>query len=149
MKALKIIPLTLLLFVFLSCHKESETFVSVDTNITILNAQGQNLLDDPKLYAESNINIYHLVNGVEQLVNQPLLDHSKGFAIIKDEKGKSTLRVYLNNNRKEKTSITLIKFGDSPADKIEAEFSYKGSSIVLEKVWFNGEPKDVNFIIVK
>lgn len=129
--------LIILILPVISCGKP---IANLDTRIDfrVVNAQGQNLLNTPGGYNKNNINLYYVIYGHTRLYSQPKLDADKGFMI-----NDSTITVYLNHLRYEKTSLTLIKFGDSKTDTIEAKFKFTGNySTHLEKVWYNGKRQD-------
>ncbi|RYG22135.1 MAG: hypothetical protein EOO07_00745 [Chitinophagaceae bacterium] len=112
------------------------------------NQQGQNLLVSPAMFTKSNIETYHVINGQAQLFNQPNLDADKGFLVLEGTTGK-IIRIFPYFNKNEKISRTLIKFGDTKIDTIDCEFTFSGSSVLLQKVWYNGTLKSRQFAVVK
>lgn len=151
MKILKLTLASILLFCLYSCNSGNNccTIIDVGVNLTVLNPQGQNLLADPAVYTKSNIETYHMINGQAQLFNRPNLDADKGFLILKESNGKETIRIFAYHNMKEKISRTLIKFGNTKMDTIDCEFKFSGASVLIQKVWYNGELKSKQFAVVK
>ena len=150
MKNGKLISCGLVFFSLISCEKKnSNDYVSLDMDITVLNNEGDNLLSGSGIYNKNNINIYHIVNGQPQLYYDPNLKADKGFLLIDDGKGKNMIRVFANYIANEPSTLTLIKFGNSKMDTIKCEFSVEGSSLSTSKIWFNGELKSKQFTIIK
>jgi len=132
MKAFSIIIFSLLL---VSC-KNNSTVIDTGISIDVLDQQGQNLLTNPATYTKDNIEVYYVVNGQAQLYDKPNLGISKGFIISKGINGNNDFRVYLNFNRKERYSVTLVKFGTSKTDTIKAKFKFTRESVFKEKITF-------------
>ncbi len=122
-----------------------DTFV----DIRVVDDQGKNLLNAPAMFDKKNIEVYYVTNGTPISYNQPNLDASGGFTLYEDQKKETYIRVFLNHEKKDERTTTLIKFGSTSIDAIEAEFRTPGSSVMLEKVWFNKVLKEKTFTIVK
>lgn len=153
MKTFATLGVSLLALFFISCEKSSKN-IAIDVDITVLNQQGQNLLAAPALYTKADVNIYYIINGEVRLFEYSKLPTEGKFNYEPFEitnEGTSRIRIYLNYdvNRKERTALTLVKFGTSKTDTIKGEFDFKGRNVVLNKVWFNGQLKSQQFIIVK
>ncbi len=151
---MRIFKLSLFLFVLFclfSCEESKTccTIINNEINLSVQNQQGKNLLSSPALFTKNNIETYHVINGKAQVFSQPNLDAEKGFLLLKDGNGKEFVRVFPYYNKKEKTSLTLIKFSDTKTDTLECEFKFSGSSVLLQKVWYNGVLKSNQFAIVK
>ncbi|MDT4861352.1 hypothetical protein FQZ97_959540 [compost metagenome] len=148
MKTLLSLFLSLIVLLFASCEKPGIE-ISTHVDLTLLNAQGHNLLAPPAVYVKDDINIYYVINGQAQLYNEPKLDYNKGFKIINE--GVSRIRIFLNYDikGKERTALTLIKLGTAKIDTIKGEFEYTNRSVFLRKIWFNGALKSHEFTIVK
>jgi hypothetical protein len=154
MKTFTKLVFSLLMLLLFSCEKKYGVDISNTIDITVLNTQGQNLLAAPAVFTKSNIDIYHIVNGQAQLFDNSNLPTDgdfdyKGFKII--DEGASRIRIYLDYdvNRKETTSLTLVKFGTSKMDTLKGEFAFEGRSVSLRKVWLNGVLQTREFSLVK
>jgi hypothetical protein len=148
MKALQQWSLCLWIFLLVSCQKGG-VINSNFVDIIVLNQQGQNILAAPAVYEKSNIEVYKIINGQAQLVNEHKFLADKGFILLNKDTGKEAIRVILNYDGKKSTALTLIKFGNTKIDTIRAEFRFPGNSVILEKVWFNGVRKSGTFSIIK
>ena len=149
MKATYLLSVSILLiFILTSCEKKI-TNIDAFVNIKVLNKQGENLLSASGVYNKSNIEVYYVIDGKAELFNKPNFDEDKGFALFKDAAGNDIIGVGLNFNRKERSALTLIKFGNTKIDTIKADFRFVGSSVFCEQVWFNGSAKQRSFEIVK
>lgn len=150
MRVFRISLFSIVLFCLLSCEGSTNccTIIDRDVNLTVQNQQGQNLLVSPAMFTKSNIETYHVINGQAQLFNQPNLDADKGFLVLEGTTGK-IIRIFPYFNKNEKISRTLIKFGDTKIDTIDCEFTFSGSSVLLQKVWYNGTLKSRQFAVVK
>ena len=113
-----------LLFCWASCKKNEGVFISTDVEISVVNSQGQDLLNS--LYTKDNIIVSRLVNGQN-------LPYTKEVIIRKENL--HVLRLFASNTNE--PNITLIQFGLLKPDTIRCEFLKSEGSIYCSKVWFN------------
>lgn len=133
MKFLKLTGALLLFFSIVSCEKDKATVIEGSVTLTVMDSQGNNLL--PTVYNEDNIKVYHVINGQAELFYNPKYDkYTKGFIMDKYPSGNYVIHVFLNINRPAKTTLTLVKFGDSKTDTLTLKYKYRGSSAFIEKV---------------
>lgn len=149
MKTLNLTFLSILvLSLFASCKKNS-TIIEAAVSMQVVNQQGVNLLNAPAVYDKNNIEVYHVKNGVPELYVQPPYNAGPAFSLLKDAEGNQRIAVFLYFDRNERSSLTLVKFGNTKIDTIKANFRFDESSVFCEQVWFNGVPKPQAFEIVK
>ena len=130
MKTVTCSLMILVLCGLMSCKKQAGDSVSVDLDISVVNSQGQDLLNS--VYTKDNIILSHLVDGK----NVPYVKIPSD-GIFKD--GLHILKVFPYNTSQ--PSITLIQFGDTKPDTIRREFLRGENYIYCSKVWFNEELK--------
>ena len=124
----------------LACSDDNDCCVNVDIGIDIkyLNAQGENLFEIDNGYNESDITIYHKINGDWNEYSKGNLDSPKGIKVVNGENGKflsiSPSTTLDENNYSE----TKIKFSESDFDIIKTEIDKSNSNTIVTKVWYNG-----------
>lgn len=123
----------------LSCKKD-ECCSIVDTSIdmTYINDAGENLLNPSTEghYSETKIELFYLVSGVKQKVNNGNLTYPKNF-FISDEGGAHFMRVFPNETLDNNKSTTYIEFDGTDTDTLVCEFRKSESLIASNKVWYN------------
>ncbi|GAB3017305.1 hypothetical protein GCM10027051_22590 [Niabella terrae] len=101
----------------------------------LLNPQNQNAYDT------SAIKTYYSKNGTFYEVFEGNLDRPRMFSIYKHPDGRYRIGIGLNIEKTEEYPITLIKWSDTDTDTLKGAFYRTPSSILVTKVWFNGELK--------
>jgi hypothetical protein len=129
-------------FLTVSCaDKEIDCCVNIDTGISVkyLNEKGQNLFElGSEGYEESEINVYHKVNGQWVAYYRHNLDDPKGIRLDEREDG-TYLVIFPSTEIVERNySETKIEFSDSDSDIIKAEIDQSGPNTVVTRVWYNG-----------
>jgi len=124
-----------------SCSQEGQPqFATVDMMafITVVDEQGNNLLDpnqegafDPK-----DIKIFYERNGKMEEFYESHLDMRRNFRIDPPEFDRDYIMALVLNSKK-----TVIQWNEMEADTIQAEISDNGASIIVRKVYHNGELK--------
>jgi hypothetical protein len=142
MKKLSQILLILIAGIFTSCNEETfpccPPINSDMVNTTVLNAQGNNLLN-PTLegsYRANVIKIFYEEEGkLEEFFNGGHSNMRRNFRIISPELGSDYLMSLV---LKEKT---VIQWNETQADTLKAEIFDDGMRLILRKVYHNGELK--------
>ena len=147
MKTFKLCLLLVTLFLTVACEKKADN-ISNAIVVSVLTADGKNALAAPVLYNESNISIYHIVNGQRQQYLTPAFNGGPPYEIT-GSPGYEKLSVYLHFERNTPTTLTLIKFGNAKMDTLKGEFSFEDGSVMIKKVWFNGVLQPRAFSIVR
>ena len=130
MKKLSYVFFVLILISLGSCQKQDEGSRSVNIGISVVNSQGQDLLNS--VYTQDNVTLSHIIDG--KIVPYKYKD---GDGIYKD--GLHVLNIFPGNNND--PNITLIQFGTSIPDTIRRQFKRGENYISIAKIWFNGELK--------
>jgi hypothetical protein len=139
----------------LSCNKDNEivneslynTNVESFIDFKLQDSNGNNLLsgETTSSLSYADIDVIYFDNNIEKVYNNPLLDASKGYLIM-NEGTNAYIRLYLNLPKNNETeSLTYIKIKNSDIDTLKSLFSilsgpegnYGGSSISVQKVWYN------------
>lgn len=136
--------LVLILFpVLISCNTdEPNCCTNIDTNILIkyLDDQGQNLLESG-VYSESNINIYHLIDGSWERYFNGFRDSPKGITVNQLEDGLYLTLSPSSTTNTSGISETKIEFSENDFDVIKAEIEKSSNSQIITKVWYNDQLK--------
>ncbi len=130
MKRITCFLTALVLFNIISCKKPKGDSVLVDLKLSVVNAQGEDLLNS--VYNTGNITLSHIIDGK----NVPYVKNEAD-GIYKD--GLYVLKVFPGNYNE--PNITLIQFGTSKPDTIRRQFTRGDNYTFLTKIWFNGELK--------
>ena len=136
-----------LLFSFIvllaECTKNADPQVVVYNMVEfkVVDSNGNDLLDPENVdqIDESQIKVFYKVDGQWQEVFDANMDYPRNFFIYQGEYS-YRMRVFLNDTESGVLPETLIQWSDSDADTIQAEFNRTSSSIVLQKIWLNGDP---------
>jgi hypothetical protein len=109
-------------------------------NIIVKSTTGEDLLDSANNNGIKDFKIYYLVNGVKTLYNEPNLDASNGYRLIKHPvKGYYYLQVQLDGGRNISETTTYLQLGSNgDIDTIKAHYKADPNNIITEKIWFNG-----------
>ena len=107
---------------------------------------GNDLLDpaskSPKAIDISNVNMFYVTNGKEELYYQANLDVKKGFGLgpPRERIGPYyTITFALNLQPMGEITTTIIDWGNGCRDVIKAEYGIYPASIILEKAWLNDQ----------
>lgn len=133
MKKITCSILALVLFSLVSCKKPGSSSFSVNIGISVVNPQGEDLLNS--VYTKDNITLSHIIDGK----NVPY-KYGDGDGIYKD--GLHVLNIFPGSLKE--PSITLIQFGTLKPDTIRREFSRGEHNVDIAKIWFNGELKYID-----
>lgn len=128
----------------LSCESENPTNAAVmDTGveIAIYDTSGTDLLNpnNPNAFQAEEIKLFYKIDGERVEVFNPMMDYPRNFFIFQHE-NEYRIRIFLNINRNASRPVTYIQWNETDTDTLKAEFRYPNSSVISEKVWFNGEP---------
>lgn len=135
----KIILLLIIGISLAACSDDDDCCVNIDVGISVkyLNEEGDNLFEIENGYNESDVTIYHKINGEWNEYYEGNLDYPKGITLIDREDGKylmifSSTRLVDNNN-----SETKIEFSNTDFDIIKTEIDNSNSNTIVTKVWYN------------
>ncbi len=125
-----------------ACNDEQQAANVIDATIEISvksKADGSDLLDPANSNAldESQIRIYHFIDGAFVEVNEPLLDLPKGYLIYKHER---THRITIGGEVFQESKMTsLIKWNSTDTDTLRYEIKRyaHGATVVITNVTFN------------
>lgn len=132
----------ILVLLIISCAtEESPQFATISqmTFITLLDEQGNNLLDPSQegYYDPKNIKIFYERNGKLEEFYENHLDMPRNFRIDPPEFERDYIMALVLDSKK-----TVIKWNDNERDSIQAEFMDGGiPNAIVTKVYFNGELK--------
>jgi len=135
----KIILLLIIGISLTACSNKNDCCVNIDTGISVkyLNEGGENLFEIDNGYNESDITIYHKINGEWNEYYEGNLDSPKGITLVDSEDGKYIVifpsTTFVGNNNSE----TKIEFSDSDSDIIKTEIDKSNSNTIVTKVWYN------------
>ena len=133
---MKPILFVLIVLLAMSCNKDYDccTIYSLDANISLKNAAGDDLLDpnNPNSFKESNIKTYHLINGEE--IRAGLDD-----IIYKDSDSIYRYLTFVNYEGNDEFPITYIDWSETDRDTIKSEIYRSGNVTRAIKFWFNNE----------
>lgn len=137
---LSVISIFLVLFIS-SCSQEGQPqFATVDMMafITVLDEQGNNLLDPKQegFYSSKDIKIFYERNGKLVEFYESNLDMPRNFRIDPPEFDRDYIMAIVLNSKK-----TVIQWNEMESDTIQAEIYDNGASIIVRKVYHNGELK--------
>ena len=107
-----------------------------------LDKEVQNVTPSPKAKDISNVNMFYVTNGKEELYYQANLDVKKGFGLgpPRERIGPYyTITFALNLQPMGEITTTIIDWGNGCRDVIKAEYGIYPASIILEKAWLNDQ----------
>ncbi|MBB6611034.1 hypothetical protein H7F15_08300 [Pontibacter sp. Tf4] len=137
--------LTSLLFVFLlltSCKSDDPEKAIVDTKIemSVKDASGADMLDPTNAngYNAEEIEIFYVVDGVKQKVNNTDMDHPKGFHIFK-QGDTYRIRIFPNADFHSSFPVTIVKWNETNSDTIKCNIERTDNSQICKQVWVNDE----------
>ncbi len=141
MKKLLLITCICLLF---SCSKKTGTMDDLDIYIDLKleNNSGSDLLNPNtnNSYNQENIQLFYLLNGVEQYYFCSNCDHQKRYFFFKRD-NKFVMRIFPSFKIQEDGTypITYIQWNDNDRDTIQCHINRNedGSYIFCTKVWYN------------
>jgi len=127
---------------FISCKKQAGTNIYSVIDLSVLDANGKNLLAVPAVFHQDNIQVFYVIKGKPTLIsNYDVPDHGVSYFLIDSDKA-TKMRLTLHNDKRESQSLTLVKFGNLQTDTIRCEFHYEGSNVALTRLWINGIEKN-------
>jgi len=131
--------LALLFLIFIGCDKDDDdccTIISLDANISVKNAGGEDLLDpnNPNSYKKENIKIYHLINGEQKRAG---LDD----IIYQDSDSVFRYRTFVNHEGNAEFPVTYIDWDETDRDTLKSEIYRTDNQTRVIKIWYNGELK--------
>jgi hypothetical protein len=135
----------ILIVVLFSCNKENPGMEVIDTQVDVFveDADGHNLLTGTSADAinTDSIKLMYLIDGNIHTVFNPERDCPRGVCYIADS-GSERIALAPNAVEGEEYPITYIDWGDGDIDTLKCHFVRKDngetSSLVCDKVWFNG-----------
>ena len=150
--------LLLLLCALFACNSSDDpvccTNIDIGVSIKYLNTDGENLISLGE-FTESNIEVYHKIDGDWVRFFNGNLDAPKGITIIENE-GVSYLQIFPSTTTNtDGISETKIEFSTSDFDILQTEINKNAGNEVVTKVWYNNELKweapqnDRTFEVVK
>ena len=152
----------LLSVLFCSCEKnkpDNSIINETDVDVSVLDESGNDLLNPtlkfPKSINTTEIAIYFVVNERELLVDNELLDASKGYRLLKPEGDNRhyRLRIFLNTLSTENITKTIIQWDKDQRDVLKAEMNRNKNMRYVTKIWLNEtlvwKNEGVRFITVK
>jgi hypothetical protein len=110
---------------------------NIDTNISIhyIDKDGKDLIGTSEMFKKENIDIYYVINGVAERVNNPSLDLPENFR-VSDESGQRILTLFPNTSSD--VSLTIIEFNKTIRDTIECKINNNDCGIFCTEVKYNG-----------
>ncbi len=130
----------------ISCNGEIvNDVVDTDVDIFVEDSEGHNLLNNALSNAINldSVRLAYLVNGKEFEFYNANLDCPRSFCPILDEAGKERIQIFPNDSESEAFPITYIRWRQGDVDTLKCHFVRKStkseSSLVCDRVWFNGE----------
>ncbi len=137
MKRLSVI---LILTVLFACNSSDDpiccTNIDINVSIKYLNSEGENLIALGE-YVESNIQIYHRIDGDWERYYQGNLDYPKGIRLDEFEDGSYLTLFPSTTTNAEGISETKIEFSASDFDILRAEVDRANGNEIITKVWYN------------
>ncbi|UZD21427.1 hypothetical protein PBT90_18085 [Algoriphagus halophytocola] len=138
-------PLALVLF---SCQEKEGpcgcTYIDTSFRFNVVNDDQVDLLDpsNPDHLVTRDLVVSFLLDGEKVEVYDSKINHLRSYPkIIEPEPlagvDKYMLNVILNSSEDEEIPTTYLEWKDGSADKLEAEFSYSGNSVMIRKLWLN------------
>jgi hypothetical protein len=95
----------------------------------------------PNAIIFDSLRLMYLINGNTVNVNDPNMDCPRNICHVTDA-GSERIRLFPNDKENEEFPVTFIRWGNEDLDTIKCHFIRKdngiNSSIVCDKVWFNG-----------
>lgn len=126
-----------------SCNSESQEqfVVSGSVDISVKDKDGSDLLnpDNENSLDINLIKIYYEIGGKKIEVNEPDLDHSKGFFITREHENGYRIVIHLNMDINEEYPLTYIEWNPDDTDTIKCLIERTWNTEICKKVWFNGE----------
>jgi len=140
----KIITLFIIGFFFTACSDETQdccTNIDIGISIRYLNAAGENLFEIPDGIEESEITIYHKIDGEWERYFKGNLDYPKGINKVGREDG-TYLVIFPSTTLVENNfSETKIEFSSTDADILKTEIDKSNANEIVTRVWYNDELK--------
>tara|TARA_R110002020_G_scaffold291063_1_gene506500 strand:+ start:3602 stop:4207 length:606 start_codon:yes stop_codon:yes gene_type:complete len=142
-----LIPVVLVLF---SCEEAEKpcgcTNLDVAFLFNVVNQENVDLLDpsEPKHIEASDLSVSFLLDGEKVEVYDSKINQLKSFPRIVEPEplagvDKYVLNVILNSSEDEAIPTTYLEWKDGSIDELQAEFSYSGNSVIVKKLWLNGD----------
>lgn len=148
-----ILPL-LVAGIFPSCNNPSDpgklcTNIDVATQIKVVNAKGENLLNQTTsgYYAPGDIRLYYLKDGVKSEVYNPSLTYPRNFLIIDNGNGDNLIEVFLNEgSTNNEITTTLLQWRNGDVDTLNALITREKNgigctSVICSQIYCNGKLK--------
>lgn len=140
----KIIAFLLIATISLACSdNKNNCCTNIDTGISIKysNQNGENLFEIPNGIAESDITVYHKINGEWKRYFRGNLDYPKGIATQQREDGTYLLIFPSTTIVDDNYSETKIEFSESDSDIIKTKIRNANSNETVTEVYYNGQLK--------
>ncbi|RZJ73245.1 hypothetical protein [Flavobacterium sp.] len=138
---MKKIFLIFLLPILFSCSSDSDSpeRFTLDTTVhlKLQNASGENLFNTPN-FNPDDFRIFNIIDGQAEEVSNGNLDYPRNFMMIEAESG-TVMRLFLNDNQRMEFPETIVKWNATQSDTLRAGYRLSTSSIIIEKVWLNGD----------
>lgn len=142
-----IIPFVL---VWVSCQEKEEpdccTNIDTSFRFNVLDSDQLDLLDpsNPEHLKLQDLVVSFLLDGEKVEVYDSKINHLRSFPrIIEPEPlagvDKYVLNVILNSSKDEEMPTTYLEWKDGSVDTLEAEFHRSSNTVILIKLWLNGD----------
>jgi len=124
-----------------SCTTEPDSFVLIDTNIDFIvkSKEGKDLLDPANSgYSESNIQLFHIVDGIKTEYFDATKTAPKGFLLF-DNTSEYRIRIFTQNVSSTNTYESVIQWDSNDEDILAYHVKYEnnGTNVMVDKVWIN------------
>ena len=138
----KILSLLIIVLLASACSNSLDpknccTIIDIGIAVKYLNEDGENLLDIPGGIKESDIKVYHKIDGEWVHYYEANLDYPSGVRSVPLEDG-TYLMIFASPTIDENNySETKIEFSEGDFDIIKSEIYKTDSSEIITKVWYN------------
>lgn len=128
-----------------SCDEDSGTgtVISNDVLITVVNKEGEDLLDpsNPESINIEEIKVFYLLNGIKTEINRSNLDYPKMFLVTDPDMNSEYYRILLFLNIEDDSEITTtyIELKPNIVYEFRSELNRSGNSVTDEKIWLQNE----------
>lgn len=128
-----------------SCDEDSGTgtVISNDVLITVVNQEGEDLLDpsNPESINIEEIKVFYLLNGIKTEINRSNLDYPKMFLVTDPDMNSEYYRILLFLNIEDDSEITTtyIELKPNIVYEFRSELNRFGNSVTDEKIWLQNE----------
>ncbi len=139
----RILTLSIIGFLITTCSHDKDCCINTDIAISIkyLNKVGENLFDPENGLSESDITVYHRIDGNWMEYFEGNRDYPKGIRTVQREDGIYLVVFPSTELVKNDYSETKIEFPENGSDIIKTEIDKSNSTETVTKVWYNDQLK--------